>query len=76
MNPSDVSETWRHQRNYVCLIEEIGERPIQAGESFGAAYVVGYFDSIDEMNAVYDQYQGHSGLVSDENGWRLAEKSE
>jgi hypothetical protein len=76
LNPSDVSEAWCHERKYVCLIEEIGERPIQAGQSFGAAYVVGYFDSIDEMNAVYDQYKGHSGLVADENAWRLTEKSE
>ena len=76
LNPSDVSEAWCHQRNYVCLIEEIGERPIQAGQSFGAAYVVDYFDSIDEMNAVYDQYKGHSGLVADEQGWRLTKEAE
>jgi len=76
LNPNDVSEAWCHQRNYVCLIEEIGERPIQAGQSFGAAYVVGYFDSIDEMNAVYDQYRGHSGLVADEHGWHLTPTAE
>lgn len=76
LNPADVSEAWCHQRGYVCMIEEIGERPIKEGESFGAAYIVGYFDSIDEMNAVYDRYKGHSGLVADETGWRLAKSSE
>src|SRR5262249_6636235 len=60
--PEVVSEAWCHQRGYVCLIEEIGGRPIKAGETFGAAFVVGYFDSIDEMNAVYDRYAGHTGL--------------
>ena len=38
------------------MIEEIGGRPIKAGESFGAAYVVGFFDSPAEMEAVYDIY--------------------
>ncbi len=32
-----------------------------AGESFSAAFVVGYFDSIDEMQQVYDQYKGAHG---------------
>lgn len=76
LNPADVSEAWCHQRNYVCLIEEIGERPIQPGQSFGAAYVVGFFDSIDEMNATYDQYKGHSGLVADDQAWRLTKAAE
>jgi hypothetical protein len=76
LNPADVSEAWCHQRNYVCLIEEIGERPIQPGQSFGAAYIVGYFDSIEEMNATYDRYKGHSGLVADEREWHLTKTVE
>ena len=71
LDPAIVSEAWCHQRGYVCLIEEFGERPIKAGESFSAAFIVGFFDSIEEMHAVYDQHRGHSGLVADEKGWKL-----
>lgn len=58
LEPSDVYEAWCHQRGYVCMIEEIGGRPIRPGETFGAAYVVGFFDSIEEMEAVYDEHAG------------------
>lgn len=71
LDPSVVSEAWCHQRGYICLIEEYGGRPVAAGESFSAAFVVGYFDSIDEMHQVYDQYAGHTGLTVDANGWKL-----
>jgi hypothetical protein len=53
------------------MIEEFGGRPIKAGESFSAAFIVGYFDSIDEMNKVYDRYKGHTGLEVTKDGWRL-----
>ncbi|MFN0054365.1 MAG: hypothetical protein ACKV0T_19485 [Planctomycetales bacterium] len=66
-----VSEAWCHQRGYVCLIEEFGGRPIQAGESFSAAFVIGYFDTIEEMHAVYDKFAGHTGLTVDAAGWKL-----
>ncbi len=73
LNPADVYEAWCHQRGYVCMIEEIGGRPIKSGESFGAAFVVGFFDSIEEMHEVYDRYAGHSGLAVSEDGssWEL-----
>jgi len=71
LEPSVVSEAWCHQRGYVCMIEEFGERPIKPGESFRAAFVVGYFDSIEEMQKVYDQYKGHTGLEVSEEGWKL-----
>ncbi len=71
LDPAIVSEAWCHQRGYVCMIEEFGERPIKAGESFSAAFIVGYFDSIDEANKVYDQHRGHSGLTVDASGWNL-----
>jgi hypothetical protein len=72
LNPSDTSEAWCHQRTgYVCFIHEVGERPVKAGESFGAAYIVGWFDSIEEMEKVYDQYRGHSALEVTADGWRL-----
>lgn len=71
LEPSVVSEAWCHQRGYVCMIEEFGGRPIQPSESFSAAFIVGYFDSIDQMHAVYDRYAGHTGLVATSAGWRL-----
>jgi hypothetical protein len=75
LKASDVSEAWCHQRGYVCMIEEFGGRPVKAGESFSAAFVVGFFDSIDEMEAVYDQYAGHSGLEVSAAGWKLTSRS-
>ena len=71
LKPADVYEAWCHQRNYVCFIEEFGGRPIKAGESFSAVFIVGFFDSIEEMERVYDQYAGHSGLEVGEGGWKL-----
>lgn len=71
LDPGVVSEAWCHQRGYVCLIEEFGGRPVKAGESFSAAFIVGYFDSIDEMNAVYDTHKGFTGLTADANSWKL-----
>lgn len=71
LKPADVYEGWCHQRGYVCFIEEIGGRPIKAGGSFSAAFIVGYFDSIGEMERVYDQYAGHSELEAGERGWKL-----
>lgn len=71
LQPDVVCEAWCHQRGYVCLIEEFGGRPIKAGETFRAAFVVGFFDSIDEMNAVFDRYAGHTGLEVSAAGWKL-----
>ncbi len=71
LDPGVVHEAWCHQRGYVCMIEEFGGRPIKAGESFSAAFIVGFFDSIDEMHRVYDQYAGHTGLTVDGGGWKL-----
>ncbi len=73
LNADIVSEAWCHQRGYVCLIEEFGGRPIQAGQSFSAAFIVGFFDSIADMHDAYDCYAGHNGLVVDKDGWRLTE---
>ncbi len=69
--PEAVYEAWCHQRGYVCMIEEIGGRPIKAGESFGAAFIVGYFDSIEEMEKTYDKYRGFAGVEASEAGWKL-----
>ncbi len=74
LDPGIVYEGWCHQRGYICMIEEIGGRPVKAGESFGAAFIVGYFDSIEEMEKVYDEYAGHQGLEVTEKGWKLTKK--
>ena len=58
LEPSMVYEAWCHQRGYICFIEELHMRPVKAGESFGAAYVVGWFDSKEEMERVYDKHKG------------------
>jgi hypothetical protein len=71
LEPAVVSEAWCHQRGYVCLIQEFGGRPVRAGESFSAAFVVGFFDSLEEMHAVYDRYKGHTGLTVSSDGWSL-----
>ena len=71
LEPSVVYEAWCHQRGYVSMIEEFGGRPIEPGQSFSAAFIVGYFDSIDQMHEVYDQYKGHTGLEVTEHGWKL-----
>lgn len=73
LEPSVVYEAWCSQRpgGIIVVIEEVHGKPVKAGESFSAAHVVGYFDSIDEMNAVYDRYKGHTTLTVDESGWRL-----
>ncbi len=44
---------------------------MKAGESFSAAFIVGYFDSIDEMHEVYDAHKGFSGLEVSEKSWEL-----
>lgn len=71
LEPSVVSEAWCHQRGYVCLIEEFGGRPIRAGQSFSAAFIVGFFDTLEEMHTVYDAHAGKDGLKADAKGWRL-----
>ena len=45
LDPEVTSEAWCHQRGYICFIEELHGRAVKAGESFGAAYAVGWFDA-------------------------------
>ena len=71
LDPAMVYEAWCHQRGYICMIEEIGGYAVKAGESFGAAFIVGYFDSIEEMERVYDAHKGASGLEVSEGAWKL-----
>lgn len=65
LNPADVHEAWCHQRGYVCMIEEIGGRATNAGDTFGAAYIIGWFDDIESMERAYDRFRGASGLTVD-----------
>ena len=74
LDPSVVYEAWCSQRpgGIIVMIEEIHGRPVKAGETFSAAHVVGYFDSVDEMHRVYDRYRGHTKVEADASGFRLA----
>jgi len=76
LDPSVVYEAWCHQRGYVCMIEEFGGRPIRPGQSFSAAFIVGFFDSIEEMHEVYDAHTGHTDIEVTEKGWRLVKFEE
>ncbi|MBI5395697.1 MAG: hypothetical protein HZA91_10410 [Verrucomicrobia bacterium] len=73
LEPSVVYEAWCSQRpgNIIVMIEEIHGKPVKAGESFSAAHIVGWFDTIEEMHKVYDRYKGHTALTADTSGWRL-----
>jgi hypothetical protein len=71
LDAAEVSEAWCHQRGYVCLIQELHQRKVRAGESFGAAYVVGYFDDVPEMEAVYDRYKGKNKIILEKGAFRL-----
>jgi hypothetical protein len=62
LDPAAVSEAWCHQRGYVCFIEELHRRKVKAGESFGAAYAVGWFDDVASMEKVCDQYRGRTRI--------------
>lgn len=65
LDPAAVSEAWCHQRGYVSFIQELHGRGVKAGESFGAAYVVGWFDDVAEMNAAYDEHAGVTEIRTD-----------
>lgn len=71
LDPTAVYEAWCHQRGYVCFIQELHGRPVRAGETFGAAYIVGWFDDIAAMHAVYDRYKGKTRLVVRADGFEL-----
>src|SRR4051812_17129049 len=64
LDPADASEAWCHQRRggYVCFIEELHKRKVKAGDTFGAAYVVGWFNDVAEMENAYDKYKGAKGF--------------
>ncbi len=63
LDAAEVAEAWCHQRGYVSFIEELHGKKVKAGETFGAAYIVGWFDDLDEMRRVYDRYKGKRRIV-------------
>ena len=71
LEPTAVSEAWCHQRGYVCFIEELHARPTKTGESFGAAYVVGWFDDKAEMERMYDKYKGTTRIELHDGAFEL-----
>jgi hypothetical protein len=73
LEPSVVYEAWASQRpgGIIVMIEEIHGKKVKAGESFSAAHIVGYFDTIEDMHKVYDKHKGHTALTADKSGWRL-----
>lgn len=70
LDPAVVSEAWCHQRGYVCFIQEIGLLPVAEGESFGAAYAVGWFDSVEQMQQVGAEHAGAQAITL-EGGFSL-----
>lgn len=71
LDPTIPAEAWCHQRGYVCFIQENHRRRVRRGEEFGAAYVIGYFDSVEQMEETYDSYKGAQGIEIHGDGFRL-----
>jgi hypothetical protein len=55
----------------VCFIQELHRRHVKAGETFGAAYAVGYFDDIAAMKKLCDTYKGKRNLRVEGGKYRL-----
>ncbi|HET6456738.1 MAG TPA: hypothetical protein VFI02_20235, partial [Armatimonadota bacterium] len=62
-----------HQRGYVCFIQEIGGLPVEVGDSFTACYIIGYFNSVADMEFEYDRHRGFTSLAVTEQYWLLSE---
>jgi len=71
LDPAMIWEAWCHQRGYVCFITELGGYAIRKGEAFGVVYIIGFFDSIEEMHAAYEQHRGVKRLDVDDKAFRL-----
>lgn len=71
LDPEATSEAWCHQRGYICFIQELHRHKVKAGEKFGAAYIVGWFDDVDQMNRVYDAHRGKKKIVLAEKEFQL-----
>ena len=56
------------------MIQENHGRPVRVGETIGAAYVLGYFDSVEDMEAVYARYAGARHLRIDKDGFEAVQE--
>lgn len=74
LDPAEVCEAWCHQRGYVCMIQEMHRRHVNAGQPFGAAYIVGWFDDIPQMQKTYDQFKGARGIEINRGKFELIRK--
>ncbi len=71
LDPAAVAEAWCHQRGYICFIEELHGKRVKAGETFGAAYIVGWFDDISAMEKTYDRFKGKNRIVLSKDTFQL-----
>jgi len=71
LDPAAVAEAWCHERGYICFIQELHGKKIRAGETFGAAYVVGWFDDVPAMEKTYDRYRGVKRITVTKDGFQL-----
>ena len=71
LDPAVTVEAWCHQRSYVCFIQELHGRRVKAGETFGAAYIVGYFDDGAALEKTYDLHKGARRIEIDAKRWHL-----
>jgi hypothetical protein len=71
LDPNAVAEAWCHQRGYICFIQELHGRKVKAGDTIGAAYVVGYFDDVAAMEAAFDRHKGSKRIDVTEKAWQL-----
>jgi len=74
LDPAAPCEAWCHQRGYVCFIQELHGRPVVEGQVIGAAYVMGYFDSIGDMHETYDRLRGARTIEIGPSGCRLRDE--
>ena len=52
------------ETNVVLSASNVGAT-FEPGESFHAAHIVGYFDTIEDMHKLNDRYKGHTELTAD-----------
>jgi hypothetical protein len=71
LRPDVVSEAWCHQRGYVSMIEEIGGGSYRKGDQIRAAYLIGYFDSLEAMDRTFDNEAGPIGIDVTADAWKL-----
>jgi hypothetical protein len=71
LNPEIVYEAWCHQRGYVCFIQEVGGLLVTVGDRLSAAYVIGWFDNVAEMQTVYDEHKGIKQLEVSAESYKL-----